>query len=107
MVKRLILATLLAAGGTGVYVFGSGGIPSKSDATDSGDQSDGEWQVEYVDGEGNPIQQDARGTGRFKLTSKPFFKRLSGLSTHSTIRVGGVAGGSGFDNEGLKRTSGG
>jgi hypothetical protein len=90
MVKRLVLVTLLAAGGTGMYVFGSGALaPAPApesggeDLAASADESEGEWKVEYVDNEGNPIQRETGllgATNRFKLASKPFLKRASGAA---------------------------
>jgi hypothetical protein len=80
---------------------------SKSETADpveatSSDESAGEWQVEYVDGEGNPIQHDTgirSAAGRFKLTSNSLLKRVPGVSTTSK-RVTAA-------EEGSKRTSGG
>src|SRR5438093_1504716 len=110
MVKRLMLAVLLATGGAGLYVYSSGSLSTKSENTDpdhatTSDDSAGEWQVEYVDGEGNPIPRDTgiRGaSGRFKLTSNPLLKRLPGVSTASKRTNAADC-----DQEGFKKSSGG
>ena len=115
MVKRLILTVLVATGGAGMYIFGSGMSAPKKDgegqeiATAANDEpvSTGEWQVEYVDGEGNPIQRDLGfGTGRLKATSNSLMKRIPGLSTSKRSSASDNSP-TVSDKEGARRTSGG
>src|SRR5262245_2983934 len=91
MVKRLILTLLMAVGGTGVYIYSSGpSSPNKettaqeiaTTATGGESTSPGGWQVEYVDGEGNPIQRDSGLRAvRIKATSNSLLKRIPGFSS--------------------------
>jgi hypothetical protein len=102
--KRLILVTLLAAGGAGVYVFASGSLTHESAPTQEEAAQD-EWQVEYVDGEGNPLPRDRKGAsankalGRFKFGSKSLFKRGSSARP-SADAAGGSGDGAGTGRRG-------
>jgi hypothetical protein len=109
MVKRLILTVLLAVGGTGIYVFSSGGgLPATGTTQASSGVSEGgggsEWHVEYVDGEGNPIPRDSgfRAATRLRVSSNSLLKRIPGLSIKRD-----ADGSGGSDKDGSRRTSGG